>query len=67
MEVFVGGLVSRELPALARLVQVLGFKEAEYVLGHEVIGRFPSYAKFIKPMRRKQLETLWPLYSSKKS
>ena len=62
MESFIEALSKHELPALARLVQVLGFREAKDVVGKSVLELFPKYKRFIKPMRRKELETLWPLY-----
>ncbi len=62
MESFVEALSKHELPALARLVQVLGFKEAKDILGKNILELFPRYKRFIKPMRKKELEILWPLY-----
>lgn len=64
MESFVQALIQSRLPALARLVQVLGFKEAQAVVGKKAVRWFEKYKKFIKPARRKQLEVLWPLYVS---
>lgn len=64
MEKFVQALVQNRLPALARLVQVLGFKEAQAVVGKKAVAWFGKYKKYIKPLRRKQLEVLWPLYQS---
>ncbi|MBI2337495.1 MAG: helix-turn-helix transcriptional regulator [Deltaproteobacteria bacterium] len=64
MESFVAALRESRLPALARLVQVLGFHEASFVIGKKVLECFPHYKKFIKPKRRSELETLWPLYHS---
>ncbi len=51
--------------ALARLVQILGFRGALLTIGPMALQRFPDYKRFIKPVRRRQLELLWPLYSGK--
>lgn len=64
MESFVGALIQRRLPAMARLVQVAGFHAAKKIAGKKMITLFPQYKKFIKPARRRQLEILWPLYHS---
>lgn len=64
MEAFVEGVIRKQLPALARLVEVLGFHEAGKIVGAVVFRRFSQYKKFIKPVRRKELEPLWPLYHS---
>lgn len=64
MESFVAAIGQNRLPALARLVQVLGFREAVCVVGQSAITEFHQYKKYIKPARRKQLESLWPLYAS---
>lgn len=63
---FVHALAQHQRPAVARLVQVVGFHDAGKILGRKIISDFPKYAKYIKPVRRKQLEVLWPLYNSKK-
>jgi transcriptional regulator with XRE-family HTH domain len=63
MEEFALALVRQQLPAMARLVQVLGFLPAAKVAGPRAITLFPSYRKFLKPSRHAELETLWPLYS----
>lgn len=63
---FVGALIRRQLPAVARLVQVMGFYEAESVIGKQAIDLFPRYKRYIKPARRRALEVIWPLYRSKK-
>jgi transcriptional regulator with XRE-family HTH domain len=63
MESFVKALRDKDLPAYARLVQVLGFRQAEYVVGKDLIKKFPDYKKHIKPVRRKQLGIVWPLYN----
>lgn len=62
MEEFVLALTRNHLPAIARLVQVLGFHSAEKICGISVLKLFPKYKKFIKPARLKELEILWPLY-----
>lgn len=64
MENFVKALFQNRLPALARLVQVLGFREAQAIVGKKAVLWFEKYKKFLKPPRRKQLEILWPLYQS---
>ncbi|MBI2083419.1 MAG: hypothetical protein HYT76_07590 [Deltaproteobacteria bacterium] len=66
MEGFVQALVQKRPPALARLVQQIGFYESSRVVGKKVIALFDRYKKFIQPIRRKQLEVLWPLYASKR-
>lgn len=65
MEEFALAIVQRQLPALARLVQVMGFNSARKIIGNNALKLFPRYKKYIKPVRRKQLEILWPLYLSK--
>src|SRR3989338_2190618 len=66
MESFVEALSQKRLPALARLIQVLGFAESKNVVGSVIINFFDNYKKFIKTVRRKELERLWPLYHLKK-
>lgn len=65
MESFVKALSQYQWPAVARLVQVVGFYDAKKILGKKIFTDFPKYAQYIKPARRKQLEVLWPLYISK--
>lgn len=65
MESFVEALSQYQWPAVARLVQVVGFHDAKKISGEKIFSDFPKYAKYIKPARRKQLEILWPLYTSK--
>lgn len=64
MEDFVQALIQGQRPALARLVQVLGFHASSQVLGKRIISSFEKYKKYIKPARRRELEVLWPLYAS---
>ncbi len=64
MESFLRAITHAELPALGRLVQILGFHQASQVAGHKVIRLFAQYKKYLKPARQKQLETLWSLYSN---
>lgn len=66
MEDFVQALIRNQLPALARLVQEIGFSEAKHIVGKKAILQFPQYKKYIKPIRREQLEILWPLYVSRR-
>jgi len=65
MESFVGALSLKQLPAIARLIQMTGFHEAAHVIGKPAIDLFPRYKKYIKPARRRALEVIWPLYRSK--
>lgn len=65
MESFLASAVSGELAAMARLTQVLGFRQAVAIIGPKAVSRFKKYKHFIKPQRRKQLETVWTLYNSK--
>ena len=62
MELFLKALQEKRLPALARLVQVAGLRSAICIVGKSVLKKFKEYSKFIHPMRRKELELLWPLY-----
>lgn len=62
MESFGVALVQKRPQALARLVQVLGFREASFIVGRRATDQFDTYKRFIKPNRRKELETVWPLY-----
>lgn len=66
MDRFVRAINADEPPALARLVQVLGFHSATCIAGRRIIKKFPNYKYFIKPVRRRHLEILWPLYHSPK-
>ncbi|OGP07812.1 MAG: hypothetical protein A2048_04355 [Deltaproteobacteria bacterium GWA2_45_12] len=59
---FVNALHRGVPQALARLVQVVGFHQASFIGGKKIIQKFPMYKKFIKPVRRLQLEKIWPLY-----
>lgn len=63
MESFLVALAQKRYPALARLLQVMGFYSAIKIIGTVVVTLFPKYKLHIKPNRRKQLETLWPLYN----
>ncbi len=64
METFIEALTHGRLPAVARLIQEIGFSRSIRVIGRKAVTKFPQYKKFIKPVRRHQLETLWPLYIS---
>lgn len=66
MEAFLCALAERRLPALARLVQQLGLADARRVAGIAVWKKFPTYKCFLHPMRRRELELIWPLYASKR-
>ena len=61
MENFLKAVVQKKLLALARMVEVLGLHDAQYVAGDSVIKKFSDYKKFIKPVRREQLEVLWQI------
>ena len=62
METFVVAILDKRPPALARLVQILGFYGAKKIAGEIILQAFPKYKKYLKPIRKKQLEILWPLY-----
>ena len=64
MESFLVAILEKRSPALARLVQVLGFHDAQKIAGKAIITGFLKYKKHLKPARKKQLEILWPLYAS---
>lgn len=65
MEQFILALTCEGPEAIARLVQVLGFRKAQRIIGMGAVSLFGKYKKYIKPARRKQLEVVWPLYRSK--
>ena len=62
MEHFLVAVARGELPALARLVDILGFSQAEKVAGRKILTTFLRYKRFLRPPRREALEKLWPLY-----
>lgn len=62
MESFLKALSIFDLKAVARLVQVKGFYDAKILLGKKIITQFKAYKHFIKPVRRKELESIWNLY-----
>ena len=64
MESFVSAINQARPQALARLVQVLGFHESLLIAGKKTVTLFEKYKKYLKPARRKELETLWPIYAS---
>lgn len=66
MDSFILALCRGHLPALARLAQVLGINGARGVIGRPALTLFSRYKKHIKPVRRKILEELWPLYQSRR-
>ena len=66
MNLFLQALTEKRSPALARLVQVSGFRASIQIIGKTVVNKFKDYAKYIHPIRRKELEILWPLYHSVK-
>lgn len=63
MEHFLKAVADGRLPALARLVQVLGFHQAGAVAGKKIISLFNKYKKNIDPVRRRALEAVWQLYA----
>lgn len=65
MEEFLLAVTRDRLPAVARLVQVLGFHSAVEIIGQKAIKLFTKYKKFMKPARQHELEIIWPLYLSK--
>lgn len=62
MELFLKAVRKKKPVALARLVQVAGFRSAISIIGKSIVKNFKGYAKFIHPVRRRELELLWPLY-----
>lgn len=64
MERFLKAAVEGRLPALARLVQVLGFRGAKAITGKKAIILFEKYKKYIQPVRRRALENIWQLYTA---
>lgn len=48
-------------PALARLVQVFGMYKGAKIAGRKIWERFPDYKRYIRPVRREQLEGIWLL------
>lgn len=66
MVAFLRAVVERRPPALARLVQQLGFADARRIAGAAVWKKFPAYKHLLHPVRRRELELIWPLYASKR-
>lgn len=64
MEHFLKAVTEGRMPALARLVQVLGFHQAGAVAGRKIIGLFNRYKRYIDPVRRRALEAVWQLYAN---
>jgi len=64
MEHFLKAVAEGRLPALARLVQVLGFHQAKIVAGKKSVTLFDKYKKYIHPTRRHALEAVWQLYAN---
>lgn len=62
MEALITAIRHHAPEALARLVHVLGFHDALAIAGRSMIDRFPQYKRYILPVRRHELEVLWPLY-----
>lgn len=62
MESFIVAIQENQSPALARLVQVVGLENARKIAGQDIIKRFPFYSRYLHPVRKNQLELIWPLY-----
>jgi transcriptional regulator with XRE-family HTH domain len=60
-------LNARDPRALGRFVEVYGLFAAEATLGAHVWSEFPRYKRFIHPVRRRELETLWTWNESRKA
>ncbi len=56
---FVQAMFAGDLRAVARLVEVNGLLTAKKILGELVLEKFHEYKKFIPPVRRREMETLW--------
>ncbi|MGK5084445.1 hypothetical protein WDW37_14215 [Bdellovibrionota bacterium FG-1] len=54
-------VVRGELPALGRLVQVFGIYKASKIAGPKIWERFSEYKRYIRPIRREELEKIWIL------
>lgn len=65
MEAFIHAVAIKSPQAIARLVQVHGFWRSAKIAGKKSVQNFHDYKKYIKPVRKKELEVLWPLYQSK--
>ena len=62
---FAVALNARDPRALGRFVQVYGLYAAETTLGPFVWDAFADYKRFIHPVRRRQLESLWSWHRSR--
>ena len=60
-------LNARDPRAIGRFVEVYGLFAAEATLGAFVWNEFPSYKRYIHPVRRQQLETLWTWNESRRA
>jgi transcriptional regulator with XRE-family HTH domain len=60
-------LNERDPRALGRFVEVYGLFAAEATLGSFVWIEFPNYKRYIQPVRRTELETLWLWHESQKA
>lgn len=58
---FAVAIVRGEGGALGRLVQVFGLYQGSKIAGEKIWKRFPDYKKYIRPVRREQLEHIWQL------
>ena len=57
-------LNDRDPRALGRFVEVYGLFASEATLGSFVWKEFPNYKRYIQPVRRTELETLWVWHES---
>ena len=60
-------LIAGEPRALGRFVEVHGLYSAEATLGAVAWDRFPTYKRYIHPVRRLELETLWEWHEGQKA
>lgn len=61
---FCVALIRGESQALARLVQVFGIYTAAKIAGQKIWDRFSDYQKYIRPVRRKEIERIWVLHQN---
>ena len=53
--------------ALARFVEIYGLFAADAAFGPVVWDEFPNYRRYLPPIRRSELETLWAWHESRKA
>lgn len=64
---FAVALNSGDPRALARFVEIYGLYAAEATLGSAVWEEFEDYKRYLPPVRRSELETLWTWHESRKA